>query len=153
MSASIHKLVFDMEKTELKEILDGFKEQLRLEIRHQEALNAGTFQQINTRFDSQNLVIAKLGDTLTDASSKNLDAMVTSQKMMAEATSQMLGKNEQSLQRLHNRIDNIDKQLGEGSKIFAEFGQRITQLERIVYSGGSLLAAGLATLFFQTFRH
>lgn len=138
-----------MEKDELKEILDNFKSQVMTELRHSEAMNSSKFTHIDTRFDSQNMVMAKLGDTLSSASQKNLEALVSSQKLMSEATATMLGKNEQSLQRLHNRIDSIDTKLVEGSRLFAEFGQRIAHLERIVYSGGGLLGAGIAGLAFK----
>lgn len=138
-----------MEKDELKEILDAFKREVTTELRHAEAMTASKFTHIDTRFDSHNMVMSKLGDTLTVASQRNLDALVTSQKLMSDATATMLGKNEQSLQRLHNRIDAIDNKLVEGGRLFAEFGQRIAHLERIVYSGGGILAAGVAGLAFK----
>ncbi|HAC90117.1 MAG TPA: hypothetical protein DCF63_05710, partial [Planctomycetaceae bacterium] len=68
-------------------------------------------------------------------------------------TKTILDANKDSLTRVHARLDDIKAELGDGSKKFVELHQRISNIERLVYGGGSMLAAGVVGLAFKVLGH
>jgi chromosome segregation ATPase len=143
--------VQEMTADDLKAVLAEFKNRVEEKLDHQDELLEQKFSTINTRFDSQNMALVRVGEIVQKAGEASQDAISRSQEAMSQNTRTLMEANKDSLTRVHQRLDEIKSELADGSKKFVELSGRISNLERLVYGGGSLLAAGLASLFFKSF--
>jgi hypothetical protein len=144
-----------MENSQFEKTLEKFENRLDQRISerlsHHDQIFSQKISNVELRIESQNLALVKIGEIIQRSGQSNSEAISKSQQAMVEQTKILMDGNKESLTRVHLRLDEIKTELSNGSERFGKLETRIAHLERIVFTGFSIVGASAVGAIFKFF--